>query len=146
MRLSQHFNLHEFTRSGVAEARGIDNTPKPEHAEALRLLCLHVLQPLREHLGRPITITSGYRSPALNEAVGGSKASQHSKGEAADIKVRGIPAEDLARTIASLGLPVDQCIWYADDNGGQVHVSYRAIGRREFLHSPKKGVYVKAWS
>jgi uncharacterized protein YcbK (DUF882 family) len=146
MRLSQHFNLHEFTRSAKAEELGIDNAPTPAHAEALRLLCLHVLEPLRAHLGRPVSITSGYRSPALNNAVGGSTKSQHTKGEAADIKVRGIPAEELARIIATLALPVDQCIWYAPDNGGQVHVSYRAVGRREFLHSPRKGVYVKAWA
>lgn len=142
MRLSANFNLHEFTRSAKAAELGIDNTPAPEHIEAMRLLCVHILQPLREHLGKPIAITSGYRSPALNEAVGGAKGSQHSLGQAADIKVGGIPAEELARIIHGLGLPVDQCIWYAPDNGGQVHVSYRAVGRGQYLHSPRKGVYV----
>jgi zinc D-Ala-D-Ala carboxypeptidase len=142
MRLSQNFNLAEFTRSAKAAELGIDNKPEPAHMESLRLLCVHVLQPLREHLGRPISITSGYRSPALNAAVGGAKGSQHSLGQAADIKVGGIPAEDLARIIATLALPVDQCIWYAPDNGGQVHVSFRTVGRRQFLRSPSKGVYL----
>ena len=146
MKLSQHFNLHEFARSEKAAELGIDNTPAPEHAEALRLLCLHVLQPLREHLGKPITITSGYRSPALNKAIGGAAGSQHTKGEAADIKVRGLPAEDLAREIVLAGLPFDQVIWYADDNGGQVHVSFSAARQRgDKLHSPRKGVYL-AWA
>jgi len=145
MRLSASFQLSEFTRSGTAAKLGISNQPSPAHVEALRLLCVHVLQPVRARVGRPVRITSGYRSPALNAEVKGSASSQHCKGEAADIKVDGLSAEALAREIVLAGLPFDQVIWYADDNGGQVHVSYTPGRQRgETLYSPSKGVY-RAW-
>lgn len=85
--LTPHFRLSEFTRSATAQARGIDNTPTEEIVSNLRHLCENVLEPLRQHFGEPITISSGYRSAALNRAVGGASNSQHMTGEAADIRV-----------------------------------------------------------
>ena len=85
--LTPHFRLSEFTRSATAQARGIDNTPTEEIVSNLRHLCENVLEPLRQHFGEPITISSGYRSTALNRAVGGASNSQHMTGEAADIRV-----------------------------------------------------------
>ena len=88
MKLSENFTLEELIRSNTAERMGIDNVPKDEKVvENLRSLCLEVLQPLRDYVGAPVHINSGYRCPELNMAVGGVKNSQHSRGEAADIRI-----------------------------------------------------------
>lgn len=84
--LTPHFRLSEFIRSATAEARGIDNTPPDSVIVRLIALCIYVLEPLRAAVGHPIVITSGYRCPALNAAVGGVAGSQHMLGEAADIR------------------------------------------------------------
>ena len=85
MKLTKHFTLEEFTRSSTAKARGIDNTVPEKLIPALRNLCETVLEPLREQAKEPVEISSGYRCPALNKAVGGKNTSQHMKGEACDI-------------------------------------------------------------
>lgn len=87
MTLSKNFELSEFTRSVTAERLKIANQPGDSAIVNLFCLTYHVLQPLREHYGRPITISSGYRSTALNAAVGGVANSQHLQGEAADIAI-----------------------------------------------------------
>jgi len=85
MQLSKHLSLAEMTRSESAKRLGINNMPTPEHIENIKKLAEKVFEPIREHFGVPIIITSGYRSQALNAAVGGAMSSQHSKGEAIDI-------------------------------------------------------------
>ena len=88
MKLSKYFTLEEFIRSNTADRMGIDNVPKDEEViKNLRNLCLEVLQPLRDYVGAPVHINSGYRCPELNEAVGGVKNSQHCRGEACDIRI-----------------------------------------------------------
>ena len=88
MKLSKYFTLEEFIRSNTAERMGIDNVPKDEEViKNLRNLCLEVLQPLRDYVGAPVHINSGYRCPELNVAVGGVKNSQHCRGEACDIRI-----------------------------------------------------------
>ena len=88
MKLSENFTLEELIHSNTAERMGIDNVPKDEKVvENLRSLCLEVLQPLRDYVGAPVHINSGYRCPELNMAVGGVKNSQHCRGEAADIRI-----------------------------------------------------------
>ena len=94
LRLSPHFRLSEFTRSITAERLGISNEPDYEQVLAMKQLCRCVLEPLRQHYGQPIRITSGFRCEALNEAVGGVGRSQHMLGEAADLSV---PSEEVAR-------------------------------------------------
>lgn len=90
IQLSPHFKLNEFTKSRTARENGIDNTPPPEAVENLRALCVHTLEPLREALGLPIIITSGYRCKELNERITHhSDISQHMQGEAADFVVQG---------------------------------------------------------
>lgn len=85
MKLTPHFSLEEFEYSSTALRKGIDNHV-PEHlVSSLKTLCTEVLEPLRQHVQEPVIISSGYRCPKLNAAVGGSKTSQHMKGEAADI-------------------------------------------------------------
>ena len=86
--LTPHFKLREFTESATAEKHGIDNTPPPEVKENLRRLCVHTLEPLREAMGLPVIITSGYRCKALNERITHhSIRSQHMEGCAADFYV-----------------------------------------------------------
>ena len=128
MNLSLHFTLEEMIKSQAGDRAGIDNLPPPACREALRALCLHVLEPIRERFG-PVIITSGYRGPELNRIVGSSSSSQHPKGEAADIEVPGMANADLARWIEK-HLEYDQLILECYKPGipssGWVHVSYKA--------------------
>lgn len=87
MKLSPHFSLEEFTYSSTALARGIDNNVPNKYINSLINLCNHCLEPLRDAVKEPVIISSGYRCQTLNNIVGGSKNSQHMKGEAADIYV-----------------------------------------------------------
>jgi len=124
MKLSNSFNLIEFTSSETASRRGIDNTPSIAVIENLRLLCENVLQPLRDKYGKPINITSGYRSPKLNKAIGGSTTSQHCFGQAADIQV---DRKDYLRVWEILKtLPFDQIIWEFGTESAPdwIHVSF----------------------
>ena len=82
----KYFSIRELSRSETASRKGINNTPNSAVVSALTALIDNVLDPLREKWGAPIIVTSGYRSPALNRAVGGASGSQHTKGEAADIR------------------------------------------------------------
>ena len=92
--LTPHFKLREFTESATAMKHGIDNRPTPEVVENLRRLCTHTLEPLREKLGLPIIITSGYRTKELNDIiVHASRRSQHMAGQAADFYVAQGPVQ-----------------------------------------------------
>lgn len=122
-KLSESFTLGEMVRSGTASRRGIRNIPGPNQIAALRLLCINVLQPVRDHYGRPVVVTSGYRSPQLNRAIGGSQSSQHSKGEAADFTVSGVSNMEVCRYIRD-NLSFDQLI-YEFGETGWIHCSYR---------------------
>jgi len=128
-KLSKHFQLSEFTKSQTASRRGIRNVPTGAQVSALKLLCEKVLEPVREHYGKPVIISSGYRSPALNRAIGGSLTSQHSKGEAADFEIPGVSNAEVCRWMEK-NLNYDQLIleFYTPGlpNSGWVHVSYSA--------------------
>lgn len=87
MRMTEHFDLAELTRSATATRLGLMNVPSQTAVGNLRNLCQKVLEPLRQHLGKPIIVTSGYRSKELNKAVGGVENSQHLVGEAADLHI-----------------------------------------------------------
>jgi hypothetical protein len=128
MNLSPNFTLKELTRSDTATRLGLDNTPNDEALENLKLLCEKVLQPVRDHFGKSVTVNSGYRSPESNAAVGGSKTSDHCKGQACDLEIDGIPNPELAQWIMD-NLEYTQLIleFYVpggDPNAGWVHVSY----------------------
>ena len=97
MRLTKNFELEEMVRSVTARERGIDNTPPKKVKENLRMLCEEVLQPLRDRWGAPIVVSSGYRCPQLNRAVGGVRNSDHLYGCAADIHALGDKPEDNER-------------------------------------------------
>ena len=127
MNLSANFTLKELTKSDTATRLGLDNTPDEQALENLKTLCKMVLQPVREHFGKSVTVNSGYRSPESNAAVGGSKTSDHCKGQAADIEIVGVANADLAQWIMD-NLEYTQLIleFYTPGipDSGWVHVSY----------------------
>ena len=129
--LSANFTLQEMIKSQTATRKGIDNAPTKAHVDALQALCRDVLELVRDQFKRPITITSGYRSKALCQAIGSKTTSQHAKGQAADFEIRTIPNYDVACWIRD-NLEFDQLIleFYdgIDPNSGWIHVSYRADG------------------
>jgi hypothetical protein len=132
MKLSENFSLVEFTKSGTATKLGIDNTPKGEHLENLQHVVQKICQPVRDFFGKPVTVNSGYRSPELNKAVGGSATSQHCNGEAVDIEIQGIPNKVLADWITE-NCEYDQVIleFYnpaEGANSGWVHASLKKDG------------------
>ena len=133
MKLTQNFTLAEMIASDRAKANNIPNEPNGEQIEALTLLCLKTLEPVRELVGKPIIITSGYRSPVLNKLVRGSKTSQHLKGEAADIKVEGLTTQQLFETIVNSGVRFDQII---QEFNAWVHISFsKSKERRSMIYA-----------
>ena len=140
IQFTPHFKLSEFVRSETAEKRGIENNPSPEAVENLRLLSIHTLEPLREALGLPIVITSGYRCKALNDLIAHhSQRSQHMEGRAADFYVisrrnggngrnashRELLIEAFRTIITSPEIDYDQLIIYPTF----IHVSYVGSGK-----------------
>ena len=147
MRLSKHFTLDEFIKSATATRLGIDNTPDEKVLNCIQALVDNVLEPLRVHYGRPIIITSGYRCPKLNKAVGGSSTSQHAIGQAVDIRSVSDSRDDnkeLFDMIREMKLPFDQLI--NEFGYDWVHVSFGPRNRRQVLKAEKsdgKTVYKK---
>ena len=142
MQLSKNLALAEVMRSETAKRKGISNMPTPEHIENFKLLAEKVFQPIREHFGVPIHISSGYRSKALNTAIGGSLTSQHCSGEAIDIDMDGtsVTNAQIFNYIKD-NLSFDQLIWEfgTDSNPNWVHVSYESTGkqRKQILKAVK---------
>ena len=120
IQLSEHFKLSEFVRSATATARGIDNTPTTEVIVALTALCCNVLEPLRRMVG-PIIISSGYRCPKLNAAVGGVSNSQHMTGEAADIHLPSTATGKKWYELIKTSLPHDQVIFERNSASSSVY-------------------------
>lgn len=119
----KYFTIQELCKSATAAAKGIDNTPTPEATGHLADLVSAILDPVREKWGKPIRVTSGYRCPALNKAVGGTPSSQHLRGEAADITAGNKKDNQaLYELIKSSGLDFDQLI--DEKNFTWLHVSY----------------------
>jgi zinc D-Ala-D-Ala carboxypeptidase len=127
MKFSKNFSLSEMTKSQTASRLGIKNTPTAASIENLKLLCTEILQPVRDHYGRPITVSSGYRTVKLNTAIGGSSTSHHTRGQAADIEIVGFSNYELALYI-SQNYKFTQVIleFYTPgiEDSGWVHVSY----------------------
>jgi len=142
IRVSKNFALSEMVKSATAERLNVDNSPSDIHLVNLTHLAIRILQPVRDEFG-VITINSGYRSPALNAKVGGSKTSQHCNGQAADFESFSTPNPDLAKWIAN-NLEFDQLILEFYDgvnpNSGWVHCSYNLMGnRKKILTALKTG-------
>ena len=139
MNLSAHFTLEEMVASSTAKAKKIDNTPTQEVINNLKELCVNVLEPLRVALGKPISVTSGFRCAKLNKAIGGASNSQHQTGQAADIQVKGMTPKQVCDKIDELvrkGIikGYDQLI---EEYGatGWCHVSY--------VHNPNRKMRFK---
>ena len=133
MQLTKHFDLAELTRSSVAQARGLSNEPPPELLPRL-ILTAEMLERIRSTLDAPVIVTSGYRSPQVNIAVGGATSSDHTQGHAADIvaPMFGTPY-DIARRLAPLvsTLGIGQIILEGIKGKRWVHVS---------THTPEKAI------
>lgn len=148
----KYFTIEELCRSGVALKKGITNRPDGDITINLSLLVQNILDPLRQSWGEPIIVTSGYRCPALNKAVGGAKNSTHMRGEAADIVSgggrKGIVYNMLLGKTIVRELPFDKVI-FEDCEGDTlrcswIHVSFSKSGNRGIiLKKPKgKNVYI----
>jgi zinc D-Ala-D-Ala carboxypeptidase len=141
MQLSTNFSLLELTKSQTAERKGIDNTPSPEHQRNLKSLCTRILQPVRDHFSRVVSVSSGYRSEELCLAIGSKTTSQHAKGQAADFEIYGLSNGELATWIKE-NLDYDQLIleyWTPENpNNGWIHCSYNSEGnRKQYLRAYK---------
>ncbi len=143
MQLSKNLSLTEMIISSEAKRKGINNVPTEEHLANMKKLAINIFQPIREYFNVPIHISSGYRSPALNKAIGGSSSSQHCSGEAMDIDMDGttISNAQIFNWIKN-NLVFDQMIWEfgTDANPDWVHVSYESTGkqRKQVLKATRK--------
>ncbi len=146
MKLTEHFTLEEFRRSAKAAELGIENEVPEGLVANLRHLCAEVLEPLREHFQEAVYVTSGYRCPQLNSAVGGVANSQHMRGEAADICpiVGGRPDSTSPEARRRLrewaewimdNCPFDQLLRERRGNSCWIHVSLRRAGRNRQMVS-----------
>ena len=151
MNLSKNLSLEEVIKSNTATRLGIDNTPEQWEINNLRAVADNVFQPLRDHFGIPIGVSSGYRCKALNKAIGGSKYSQHMIGEALDLDADiygGLKNSEIFNYIKK-NLEWDQMIWeFGDDEEPDwVHVSYKESGnnRKQIkrAYRDSSGVYYK---
>ena len=142
MRLSQNFTLAELIKSQTAERKSINNNPNEDNIENLQRLCNEILQPIRNYYGKVVSVSSGFRSPELCEAIGSSKTSQHASGQAADFEIYGVSNKKLADYIAD-NLDFDQLIleyWKPEEpNSGWVHCSFKSAdsNRKEYLRAIK---------
>ena len=143
MKLSNNLLVKEVTKSNTAKRCGISNEPTIEHLENLKAIALNIFQPARNYFKKPIFVSSGYRSEALNEKIGGSKKSQHSKGQALDLDAHifgGLTNQQLFKFISD-HTDFDQLIWEfgTDEEPDWVHVSYTSdrINRGEKLKAYK---------
>ncbi len=138
--ISKHLTLEELTYSATAIKLGIVNVPNQLQTENLKTLALKVFEPVREHFGVPIHISSGYRIMNLNQALNGSITSQHCKGEAIDIDMKGdkVTNAQIFHWIKD-NLKYDQLIWEFGDkkNPDWVHVSYCKENRQQTLRAVK---------
>lgn len=141
MKISKYVSISEVISSDTAKRKGIDNSPTPEHLENLKVICAEVFDKVREHFDVPIYISSGYRSAALNKAIGGSATSDHNNGKALDLdqdgKGNGVTNRQVFDYIKD-NLEFDQLIWEfgSSQNPDWVHVGYRkGANRKQILRA-----------
>jgi len=140
--MTQSFSIKELTYSDTAIRLGIDNTPTDEILINLQNVVQFILEPVSNNFDSQIVITSGYRSPALCQAIGSSATSQHAFGMAVDFEILGIPNKEVSDWIVN-HLNFDQCIlefWKPEQpNSGWVHCSYKTSGNRKMYLKAYKG-------
>jgi len=135
MILSKNFTLKELTFSDYATRHGIDNSPPQPIMQELSMLCIQLLEPLRTYLQSRIHVTSGYRCPELNQAIGGSPTSQHMKGQAADFTADAWSNLEVLEKIMHSHLQFDQLILEGDPVTGWIHISRSDNPRHEVLRA-----------
>lgn len=149
MNLTKNFTLEELTKSETALRHDMDNTPGQVEVDSLLALAENVLQPVRDHFARGVKVNSGFRHPEVNAKVGGSKTSDHCKGQAADIEIPGVPNAELAEWIRdnlefrqlilefyTPGVPESGWVhvsWVAGDNKKQVLTATKQNGKTVYL-------------
>jgi len=142
MNLTKNFTLAEMTKSETALRHGLENNPGEQELAAMKLLAEKVLQPVRDHFKRGVKVNSAYRHPDVNQRVGGSRNSDHTRGQAADIEIPGVANAELAAWIRD-NLEFRQLIleFYTPGipDSGWVHVSYVAEdNKKEVLTATRK--------
>jgi zinc D-Ala-D-Ala carboxypeptidase len=142
MNLTKNFTLEEMTKSETALRYDIDNTPNEQEISAMKLLAEKVLQPVRDHFGKGVKVNSGFRNQDVNQKVGGSRNSDHTRGQACDIEIPGVPNAELAEWIKD-NLQFNQLIleFYTPGvpDSGWVHVSYiPEDNKKQVLTATKK--------
>jgi zinc D-Ala-D-Ala carboxypeptidase len=142
MNLTKNFTLAEMTKSETALRHGLENNPGEQELAAMKLLAEKVLQPVRDHFKKGVKVNSAYRHPDVNQRVGGSRNSDHTRGQAADIEIPGVANADLAAWIRD-NLEFRQLIleFYTPGipDSGWVHVSYVAEdNKKEVLTATRK--------
>jgi hypothetical protein len=134
MQLSKHFTLEEMEKSQTATRKGIKNKAGSGEIKNLGDLCYEVLEPVRAKFDKPVTITSGYRSPELSEAIGSKATSQHCLGQAVDFEIAGVSNLEVALWLTN-NVNIDQCIlefWKeGEPNSGWIHVSFHEGSNRK---------------
>lgn len=132
----KYFSIEELCRSEAAQRQNVPNVPSGSVRLNLEALANHVLDPLREAFGKPVTVNSGYRSTLLNKIVGGAANSQHTRGEAADITAGGREENRWLFEYIRTHLPYDQLI--DEKNYQWIHVSFKreGVNRRQMLRLP----------
>lgn len=151
MQLSKNLSLKEAIKSNTATRLGISNTPEDWEIKNLVAVAQNIFQPIRDHFGVPIGVSSGYRSKELNKAIGGSKYSQHMIGEALDIDadIYGKVTNAEIFNYVKNNLEWDQMIWEFgnDEEPDWVHISYKQSGKNKKeikrAYRDHKGVYYK---
>lgn len=133
-----NFTISELVKSDTAERQGINNTPDINSLDNLLELIFYVLQPIRDKLGKPMVITSGYRSAKVNALVGGVGNSQHLYGQACDFVVNGMTPKQVVEFIKKSGVEFDQCIEEHSCNTSWVHISYNKNHNRKQILLIKK--------
>lgn len=136
MKITENFTLAELIKTNTA--LGIDNTPTPEAIENLKNIAIKVLQPIRDYFKVPVTVTSGYRSPAYNKAIGGAVGSQHMKGEAVDIDLGNKNGEVFWWLVQNMHILFDQIIWEfgtppPNGNPDWIHISLKKENNRRMV-------------
>lgn len=138
VKLGAYFTLEELCVSQTAARRGLSNKPSEEVVKNLGFLVIEVLDPLRIAVGKPLVVTSGYRSPEINRLIGGAPTSDHILGRAADVHQPEMRVRDLMRLVLHKNIPFDQMIDEFD--GAWLHISFRRDGnRRQILEATHQG-------
>jgi len=140
-----NFSMSELISSSTANMYKINNMPDINSLDNLLLLIVNTLQPVRDLIGKPMIVTSGYRCPQLNKhpAIGGSSTSEHVKGMACDFVITGMSVSDIVSKIRHSNIPFNQLIEEHGKNGAWVHISYNKAGNRKDVLRYKNGIYTK---